>query len=73
MSKLIENYLLLESIGKGKYGQVYRAEHQKNKRIYAVKVIPKSSFLLNPKLEQLAINEINILSSLKHQNIVGFV
>ncbi len=56
MSKLVENYLLQESVGKGVYGQVYRAVHQKNKGIFAVKVIPKSSFRSNPKLEQLAIN-----------------
>lgn len=56
MSKLVENYLLQESVGKGVYGQVYRAVHQKSKGIFAVKVIPKSSFRSNPKLEQLAIN-----------------
>jgi serine/threonine protein kinase len=56
MSKLVENYLLQEPVGKGVYGQVFRAVHQKTKGEYAVKVIPKSSFRSNPKLEQLAIN-----------------
>jgi len=56
MSKLVENYLLQETVGKGVYGQVYRAIHQKTKDVFAVKVIPKSSFKSNPKLEQLAIN-----------------
>ena len=73
MSKLVENYLLQEPVGKGVYGQVFRAIHQKTKDVFAVKVIPKSSFKSNPKLEQLAINEINILSSIKHINIVRFV
>ena len=73
MSKLVENYLLQEAIGKGVYGQVHRAIHQKTKKEYAVKAIPKSSFKTNPKLEQLAINEINILSTLKHPNIVRFI
>jgi len=31
MSKLVENYLLQEPIGKGVYGQVFRAIHQKSK------------------------------------------
>lgn len=31
MSKLVENYLLQEPIGKGVYGQVYKAIHQKSK------------------------------------------
>ena len=65
MSKLVENYLLQEAVGKGVYGQVYRAVHQKSQGVFAVKVIPKTSFRSNPKLEQLAINEINILSQLK--------
>ena len=36
-------------------------------------MIPKSVFQANPKLEQLAINEIKILSSLKNDHIVKFV
>ena len=50
MSKLVENYLLQEAVGKGVYGQVYRAVHQKNQGVFAVKVIPKTSFRSNPKL-----------------------
>ena len=73
MSKLVENYLLQEAVGKGVCGQVFRAVHQKNQGIFAVKVIPKASFRTNPKLEQLAINEINILSSIRHKNIVRFI
>ena len=73
MSKLVENYLLQEQIGKGVYGQVYRAIHQKKNAEFAVKVIPKSCFRSNPKLEKLAINEINILSSLKNDYIIKFV
>ena len=36
-------------------------------------MIPKSVFQANRKLEQLAINEIKILSSLKNDHIVKFV
>jgi hypothetical protein len=31
MNKKVENYLLMESIGKGQYGNVYRAEHSISK------------------------------------------
>ncbi len=27
MNKKVENYVLMESIGKGQYGNVFRAEH----------------------------------------------
>ena len=50
MSKLVEYYLLQETVGKGVYGQVFRAVHQKSKEVFAVKVIPKTSFKSNPKL-----------------------
>lgn len=73
MNKLVENYFLKECIGKGVYGEVFRAVHQKTKEEFAVKVIPKSSFKTNPKLEQLTISEINVLSSLKNENIVRFI
>ena len=36
-------------------------------------MIPKTVFQANPKLEQLAINEIKILSSLRNEHIVRFV
>lgn len=39
-----------EPVGKGVYGQVFRAVHQKSKEVFAVKVIPKTSFKSNPKL-----------------------
>ena len=39
MTKIIEDYVLLEKIGQGQYGNVYKAENRKNKLIYAVKVM----------------------------------
>lgn len=31
MNKVVEDYVLLESVGKGQYGNVYRAENIKTK------------------------------------------
>lgn len=31
MNKIVEDYVLMESIGKGQYGNVYRAQHRKTK------------------------------------------
>lgn len=31
MNKVVEDYILMESVGKGQYGNVYRAEHKKTK------------------------------------------
>lgn len=40
-SLVLGNYFLLEKIGAGGMGQVFKAEHRRMKRIVAVKVLPK--------------------------------
>lgn len=40
MVKVINNYTLIEKIGEGNYGEVYRALHIKKMGEFAVKVIP---------------------------------
>src|SRR5579864_6254626 len=39
-SLVLGNYLLLEKIGQGGMGAVYKAEHRRMKRIVAVKMLP---------------------------------
>ncbi len=39
MNKVIENYVLLEKIGQGQYGNVYKSENKKSRQLYAVKVM----------------------------------
>lgn len=29
MSKVVEDYVLMQSVGKGQYGNVYKAQHRK--------------------------------------------
>jgi serine/threonine protein kinase len=40
MVKMIDNYTLLETLGEGNYGKVYRAKNIKNNQDYAIKIIP---------------------------------
>ena len=44
MVKIIENYILTESIGVGSYGTVYQAKHKINQSLFAIKVIPMEKF-----------------------------
>lgn len=44
MVKIINDYTLLEQIGAGSYGSVYKAKHKSNNDLYAVKVIPIEKF-----------------------------
>lgn len=50
MNKVVEDYVLMESIGKGQYGNVYRAENRKNNNLYAVKVMSAEKFKNTPRL-----------------------
>lgn len=66
-------------IGEGQFGKVYKA-YLKNcaysshmrESTYAVKIIPLGKFKKNPKLKQLLANEIKILTTLRHENIIKF-
>ena len=60
----INDYKLLEVIGEGTYGKVYKGIHHTTKEFVAVKVIKQDKFLKNPDLEKYAVSEINILTEL---------
>lgn len=44
MVKIVNDYTLLESIGSGTYGNVYKAKHNKKDSFFAVKAIPVDKF-----------------------------
>jgi len=58
MSKVIENYLLNETIGSGQYGKVFKAKHLKTEQIFAIKAIKIEKFRDIPKLSEFTTNEI---------------
>ncbi len=61
-------YRVLDEIGRGGMGQVFKAEHVIMKRIVAVKVLPVSK--ANPRTEAAFQKEIQLLGKLDHENIV---
>ncbi len=66
----IDKYLLLEMVGKGGAGVVYRALHTKLKTLVAVKFLRTDSGEVSPaSLERLA-QEAQLLAQLSHPNIV---
>ena len=56
MNKVVEDYVLMESIGKGQYGNVYRAEHPSTGELFAVKVMSVEKFKHTPKLSEFTNN-----------------
>src|SRR6476661_1047158 len=69
-SLVLGNYLLLEKIGQGGMGAVYKAEHRRMKRIVAIKMLP-SNLLKNPAAAARFQREVVAAAKLRHPNIVA--
>lgn len=69
---LAGNYLLVEAVGSGGMGRVYRAEQRMLKRTVAVKII-HPSLLGDSTAAARFINEARATSQLRHPNVVGII
>lgn len=70
-------YEIVETIGEGNFGKVYKVQDLKSKEIKALKIMDKAAMKEEPKLKELIHSEINIMSDLiklnsKNQNIVKY-
>ena len=72
MGKIIDNYHLMQEVGHGQYGKVYKAKHMQTGQVVAIKCISMTKFSEVPKLEELTRNEINILSAIHNPNCIQF-
>jgi len=61
----IPNYTVLQQVGKGGFGVVYKAIHHSKERIEAVKVL----FSRAPTLASYFKNEVHLIARLRHENI----
>jgi calcium-dependent protein kinase len=67
---IYKDYEILDQLGQGSYGRVYRAKHIKTGVIRAIKKINKYSYNISPEDEENLIKEISILKQLDHPNIL---
>ncbi|MFZ2655819.1 MAG: protein kinase [Victivallales bacterium] len=68
----INGYIIVDSLGWGKYSLVYKVVKASDKNIYSLKMLSKSSLEKKDILERFK-NEIEIISKIKHPNIVQFI
>jgi serine/threonine-protein kinase len=66
---VLGSYLLLQRVGEGSMGQVFRARHQKLGRIVALKVIRKDR-IAQPNALKRFLREVEAVARLSHPNIV---
>ncbi len=66
---ILGDYVLLEQIGEGGMGQVYRAQHRRMKRIVALKVLPAEMTRSAQALGRFQ-QEVEVAARLVHTNIV---
>ncbi len=68
IEKIISHYKIIEKLGEGGMGIIYKAEDLKLKRTVALKVLPES-FTKDEESKRRFINEAQAASSLQHNNI----
>jgi serine/threonine protein kinase len=67
---ILGNYVLLDKIGAGGMGMVFKAQHRRMKRVVAVKVLPKAG-KKDPEVFKRFQRELEAAAKLTHPNIVA--
>ncbi|MCC9608370.1 SUMF1/EgtB/PvdO family nonheme iron enzyme [Blastopirellula sp. JC732] len=62
-------YVVLDKIGEGGMGQVYKARHSKMGRVVALKVLPRAAMAKSQSVERFN-QEMKVAAKLRHENIV---
>ena len=70
-NRVSNGFLLGKMLGRGKFGEVYLAEHIETGFIVAIKRVPKQKIVDNQMVERF-IGEIKLHMMLDHPNIVKF-
>ena len=68
MGKKLEDFEILQILGKGSYGFVAKIRSKKNKKIYAMKQIDLGK-VSSEKEKELCLQEITLLQQLNHTNV----
>lgn len=68
---MVDNLILLKTIGKGNYGEVYLTQIQGRPEYYATKKMNRTLFQTPETFKRLA-GEIELLSMIHHDNIIKF-
>jgi NIMA (never in mitosis gene a)-related kinase len=65
-----KDFKVIKVLGKGAFGRVDLVERLEDRKIYAMKCVKISQ--LNTKEQENALNEVRVLASISHPNIIGY-
>jgi calcium-dependent protein kinase len=66
-----DNYIIMNKLGKGSFGNVYKVKHKISGNIRAMKVIKNNTILRkDEKMKKKYLKEIQVLKELEHPNII---
>ena len=66
----MSDFKIEKVLGKGSFGSVYLVTRKKDKKIYAIKTVILEK--LNKKEQENSVNEVRILASINHPNVIGY-
>src|SRR5437762_2746559 len=66
---VLGNYVILDKIGEGGMGQVFKARHRRMKRTVAIKMLPRERLRSGSDVERFR-REVELVARLDHTNIV---
>ena len=66
----MENFEIIKQLGTGSYSTVYEVRRLEDNEIYAIKKVKLMK--ITSKEKENALNEIRILASVNHKNVIGY-
>lgn len=66
----LKNFEFFQKLGEGTFAQVYKVRRIVDNQFYALKQVKFGG--LRPKEKENALNEVRILASVIHPNIIGY-
>ena len=70
MSTSIQDFIIQKTLGRGSFGSVYLVLRKKDQKIYALKTVIFEN--LNKRDQENSLNEVRILASINHPNVIGY-